>query len=44
MKYTVLLIEDNQEMAENICSILKLAQWKSRGTNSPAGKTRFNSM
>ena len=52
MKYTVLLIEDNQEMAENICSILKTcpiqrpkcSKWKSRGTNCPAGKTRFNTM
>src|SRR6187200_1811593 len=36
MKYTVLLIEDNQEMAENICSILKLAHYNV--LSAPNGK------
>jgi len=36
MKQTVLLIEDNQEMAENICSILKLAQYNV--LSAPNGK------
>lgn len=36
MKYTVLLIEDNLEMAENICSILKLAHYNV--LSAPNGK------
>jgi len=36
MKYTVLLIEDNQEMAENICSILRLAHYNV--LSAPNGK------
>jgi len=36
MKYTILLIEDNKEMAENICSILKLAHYNV--LSAPNGK------
>lgn len=36
MKHTVLLIEDNKEMAENICSILKLAHYNV--LSAPNGK------
>ena len=36
MKPTILLIEDNKEMAENICSILKLAHYNV--LSAPNGK------